>query len=125
MTKKDAPNNVEYPLPDDWRGKVMSKIRLLIKQADPEVIEDVKWKKPTNPAGNLVWYHDGMICTGEIYKIHLRLGFAKGPELKNSDPKGLINSHRAVIIHEEDKIDETAFKDLIRAAVELNSKKAK
>ncbi len=122
MTKKDVSDTVAYTLPTDWRGKVMSRIRVLIKQADPEVVEDVKWKKPSNPAGVLVWYKEGMICTGEIYKKHLRFTFAKGPSLKDYDVKNLINMYRAIIIHEEDKIDETAFKDLIRAAVALNSK---
>lgn len=100
----------------------MAQIRTLIQQADPEVIEDVKWKTPTNPGGVLVWYHGGMILTGEIYKQHLRLSFAKGPLLKAHDPKGLINSYRAIIIHEDDKINEEAFKDLIRTAVTLNLK---
>jgi hypothetical protein len=102
----------------DWRGKAMSRIRTLIKQADPEMVEEVKWRKPSNPAGIPVWYHDGMICTGETYKNHLRLTFAKGSSLKN--PKGLINSYRSMLIHEGDKINEAAFKNLIRAAVALN-----
>ncbi len=123
MVSKDDLNKVEYNLPADWRGDVMTQIRILIKQADPEIIEDVKWKTPSNPDGVLVWYKDGMITTGEIYKKHIRLAFAKGPALKDHDPKGLINSYRAIIIHEEDKINERAFKDLIRAAVALNSKK--
>ena len=104
----------------DWRAKTMSRIRRLIKQADPEVDEEVKWKTPSNPAGALVWFHDGMICTGETFKNHLRLAFAKGPALKEQDPKGLINTYRAIVIHEGGKIDEAAFKDLIRAAVALN-----
>jgi hypothetical protein len=104
----------------DWRGKTLSRIRTLIKQADPEVVEEVKWRKPSNPAGIPVWYHEGMICTGETYKSHLRLTFAKGASIK--DPKGLFNAFRAIIIHESDKIDETAFKEIIRAAVKLNSK---
>ncbi len=122
MANKNISSETTYKLPDDWRGKVMSNIRSLIKQADPEVIEDVKWKTPSNPNGVLVWYHDGMILTGEVYKKHLRLSFAKGPTLKNNDPKNLINSFRAIIIHEEDALDENAFKDLIRAAVALNQK---
>ncbi len=111
---------VDYPLPTDWRGEMMNKIRTLITEADPDMVEEVKWRKPSNPDGNLVWYHDGMISTGEIYKQHLRLTFAKGVELKDRDPKGLINSYRAMLIHEKDKLDEEAFKDLIRAAVALN-----
>jgi hypothetical protein len=104
----------------DWRGKALSRIRILIKQADPRIIEEVKWRKPSNPAGIPVWYHDGMICTGETYQNHLRFTFAKGASLK--DPKGLLNTYRAMVIREGDKINETAFKDLIRAAVALNRK---
>ncbi len=102
----------------DWRGERLAQLRALIKQADPDVIEEVKWKKASNPDGIPVWSNNGMICTGESYKNHLRLTFAKGKSLK--DPKGLFNTYRAIVIHEEDKIDETAFKDLIRSAVELN-----
>jgi hypothetical protein len=104
----------------DWCAKTLSRVRTLIKQADPEVIEEVKWRKPSNPAGIPVWYHDGIICTGETYKNHLRLTFAKGASLK--DPKGLLNAYRAIIIHEVDKINETAFQNIIRAAVKLNRK---
>ena len=103
----------------DWRSKTLSKIRTLIRQADPKIIEEVKWKKPSNPAGIPVWYYDGMICTGETYKNHLRLTFAKGSLIK--DPEGLINSYRAMIIHEGDKINEAAFKNLVREAVALNA----
>jgi len=106
----------------DWREEVMNKIRKLIKEADPEIVEEVKWKIPSNPKGVFVWYRDGMITTGETYKKHLRLAFAKGPELKKQDPKSLINSYRAIIIHEEDELDESAFKNLVKAAVELNKK---
>lgn len=112
-----------YELPEDWRGKVMAQIRELMKQADPEIVEEVKYKTATNPGGVLVWYRNGMISTGEIYKKHLRLTLTKGDRLKEHDPKGLINSYRAILIHEGDKIDETAFQDLIRVAVTLNSKK--
>ena len=105
---------------DDWRGKTLSRIRTLVKQADPKMVEEVKWKKPSNPAGIPVWYHDGMICTGETYKKHLRLTFVKGSSLK--DPKRLFNAFRAIIIHEDDKINEAAFKDIIRAAVAFNRK---
>jgi hypothetical protein len=107
----------------DWRGEKLARIRTLIQQADPEVIEEVKWKKPSNPDGIPVWSHDGILCMGETYTKHLRLTFAKGPSLH--DPNGLINSYRAMIIHEEDTIDEAAFKDLIHAAVELNHKTKK
>ena len=110
----------------DWRGKTLLRIRALIKQADPEVVEELKWRKPSNPAGVPVWYHDGIICTGETYVNHVRLTFAKGASLK--DPSGLFNSslegnvRRAIDIHQGDKVDEAALKDLIRAAVALNLK---
>ena len=110
----------------DWRGKTLSQIRALIKQADPEVVEELKWRKPSNPAGVPVWYHDGIICTGETYVNHVRLTFAKGASLE--DPSGLFNSslegnvRRAIDIHQSDKADEAALKDLIRAAVALNLK---
>jgi hypothetical protein len=104
----------------DWRSERLAQLRALIKQADPDVIEEVKWKKPSNPDGIPIWSHDGIICTGEAYKSHLRLTFAKGAFLK--DPKGLFNAYRAIVIHEGDKINEGAFKELIRTAVELNYK---
>ncbi|MEJ1095583.1 MULTISPECIES: DUF1801 domain-containing protein [unclassified Pseudoxanthomonas] len=113
----------------DWRGETLSRIRALIKQADPEVIEEVKWIKPSNPLGVPVWEHAGIICTGETYKDKVKLTFAKGASL--DDPSGLFNSsldggtRRAIDIHEGDKIDEKAFKALIRAAVELNTSKAR
>ena len=103
---------------DDWRGKTLSHLRTLIKQADPEVVEEWKWR------GVPVWYHDGMICTGETYKSVVKLTFFKGALLK--DPSGLFNSslegnaRRAIDIHEGDEIDARAFKTLIRAAVALN-----
>jgi hypothetical protein len=107
----------------DWRGETLSKVRRLIKQADPKVVEEMKWKKPSNPAGVPVWYHDGMICTGETYKNHVKLTFFKGAQLK--DPKRLFNANlegvrRAIDLHEGDRIDEAAFKALIRQAVALN-----
>jgi len=115
--------NIDYPLPNDWRGEMMAKIRKLFSEADPEIAEEVKWRKPTNPDGNLVWEKNGIISTGEIYKQHLRLTLSKGVELKEHDPKGIINAHRAILIHENDSLDETAFKELIQAAVKLNLKK--
>ena len=108
----------------DWRGATLSKIRDLIKQADPVVVEEVKWRKATNPAGVPVWYHDGLICTGETYKNHVKVTFAKGASL--ADPSRLFNAvlegntHRAIDVHDGEKIDEEAFKALVRAAVELN-----
>ena len=110
---------------DDWRGETLSRLRALIKQADPKVVEEVKWRKPSNPGGIPVWYHDGIICTGETYKTHVRLTFAKGALLKG--PKGLFNASlegnafRAIVIHEGDKIDSRAFMALVRAAVTLNT----
>lgn len=126
MAKRGTSSDIEFKIPSDWRGKAITRIRTLIKQADPGIIEDVKWKTKSNPNGVLVWYHDGMISTGEIYTKHIRLSLAKGPSLKAHDPKGLINTYRAIIIHEDDKIDGAAFKELIRDAVKLNqnSKKA-
>jgi len=102
---------------DDWRGPMLAKLRALIKQADPQVIEEWKWNIP-------VWKHDGMICTGETYKKAVKLTFARGASLK--DPKKLFNSslegntRRAIDFHEGDKIDEKALKDLVKAAVALN-----
>ena len=110
--------------PSDWRGETLSKIRRLIKQADPEVVEEMKWKKASNPDGVPVWSHNGPICTGETYKSAVKLTFFKGAQLK--DPKGLFNSslegnaRRAIDLHEGDEIDETAFAALIREAVKLN-----
>lgn len=103
---------------DDWRGKMLSRIRALIRQADPEVVEEWKWK------GVPVWSHDGMICTGETYKKIVKLTFAKGASL--DDPSGLFNSslegntRRAIDFHEGDQLNEDAFKALIRAAAALN-----
>lgn len=108
----------------DWRGEVLSRLRVLIKEADPEVLEEVKWIKPTNPLGTVTWSHDGLICTGETYKSHIRMTFPKGASL--DDPAGIFNSSldakvwRAINIRDGDKIDEKAFKTLIRAAVALN-----
>jgi hypothetical protein len=107
----------------DWRAKTMSHIRKIIRQADPKITEEVKYKTPSNPDGVFVWSRDGMISTGETYKKHLRLAFAKGPALKKKDPKGLINSYRAIIIHEGDKLHVAAFKKIIRDAVVLNREK--
>ena len=119
----------------DWRGETLSRIRKLIREADPDVVEEWKWVKPTKP-GTPVWSHDGIICTGESYKNHVKLTFAKGASLK--DPARLFNSsldgnvRRAIDIHEAEKVDGSAFKALVRQAVALNgaaksktSKKAK
>jgi hypothetical protein len=110
---------------DDWRGRTLSRVRQLIKEADPEIVEEVRWRKPGNPGGIPVWYHDGLVCTGETYKNHVRLTFAKGASLK--DPKGLFNASlegnalRAIVIHDGDEIDDKAFKALVRSAVALNT----
>jgi hypothetical protein len=113
----------------DWRGEALSKVRSLIEQADPDVVEEVKWRKPSSPDGVPVWSHDGIICTGETYKSRVKLTFAKGAQL--DDPKGLFNasldgkSRRAIDLQEGDEIDEAAFVDLIRAAVALNASAAR
>jgi hypothetical protein len=130
--KKSATTNSESPSRlidarikelDDWRGRALSHVRALIKQADPEVVEEWKWR------GVPVWYHDGMICTGETYKSIVKLTFAKGASLKdasdlfNSSLEG--NTRRAIDLHEGDELDEDAFKSLIRAAVALNRSSAR
>jgi hypothetical protein len=109
----------------DWRGKTLAKVRTIIRQADPEIVEELKWAKQTSP-GVPVFSHGGIICTGETYKSVVKLTFAKGAALK--DPSGLFNSslegnvRRAIDIHEGEKINEAALKELIRAAVALNLK---
>jgi hypothetical protein len=110
----------------DWRGETLARVRALIKEADPDVVEDVKWRKPSNAMlGVPVWEHAGIICTGETYKDKVKLTFAKGASLK--DPSGLFNAslegntRRAIDFHEGDKIDEKALKALVRSAVALNT----
>src|SRR5256714_15669558 len=109
----------------DWRGKTLAKVREIIHQADPEIVEEWKWVKPKSP-GTPVFSHGGIVCTGETYKNVVKMTFAKGGALK--DPSGLFNSslagnvRRAIDIHEGDKINQAALKDLIRAAVALNLK---
>jgi hypothetical protein len=111
----------------DWRGETLARLRALIRAADAEVVEEVKWRKPSNMLGVPVWEHAGIICTGETYKDYVKLTFARGAAL--ADPAGLFNAsldgnmRRAIDIHEGDKIDEKAFKALIRAAVALNTRK--
>jgi hypothetical protein len=108
----------------DWRGETLARIRKLIKEVDPGVTEELKWRKPSNPSGVPVWEHAGMICTGETYKDKIKLTFAKGASL--DDPSGLFNSsltggtRRAIDIHEGEDIDEAAFKALIGEAVAVN-----
>jgi hypothetical protein len=112
----------------DWRGKTLSRLRALIKQADPDVVEEWKWRKPSHP-GVPVWSHQGPICTGETYKSVVKLTFFKGASLQ--DPSRLFNSslegntRRAIDYHEGDEIDEEAFATLVRAAVSLNESSAR
>jgi hypothetical protein len=112
----------------DWRGEMLSRLRALVKEADPEVVEELKWRKPSAPGGVPVWSHDGMICTGETYKNAVKMTFANGASL--DDPSGLFNSslegntRRAIDFHEGEEIDEEALKNLVRAAVALNKSKA-
>ena len=109
----------------DWRGRTLARVRGLIKAADPPVVEEIKWRKPSNPLGVPTWSHDGIICTGETYRDKVKLTFARGASL--DDPSGLFNSsleggtRRAIDIFEGDEIDEAAFRLLVRSAAELNS----
>ena len=131
MKKSDASESASERISEriaelgDWRGETLGRMRKLIKAADPDVIEEWKWAKATSP-GTPVWSHDGIICTGESYKNVVKLTFARGASLK--DPARLFNAsldgnvRRAIDIHEGDKVDEAALKDLIRAAVALNLK---
>lgn len=113
----------------DWRGEMLARVRKLIKEADPKVVEAVKWRKPSNPLGVPVWEHAGIVCTGETYKAAVKLTFAKGASLK--DPSRLFNAslegnvRRAIDFHEGDKIDEKALQALILAAVALNASTAR
>jgi hypothetical protein len=109
---------------DDWRGELLARVRDLIRQAEPDVVEEIKWRKPSNPLGVPVWSHDGIICTGETYKAKVKLTFAKGASLE--DPAGLFNAsldgnvRRGIDLGEGDRIDDEAFKALVRAAAALN-----
>lgn len=108
----------------DWRGEMLTRLRKLIREADPDVVEAVKWRKPSNPSGVPVWEHGGNICTGEIYRNYVKLTFAQGASVAN--PAGLFNAsldggtRRAIDLREGDAIDAAAFKALIRAAVACN-----
>jgi hypothetical protein len=112
----------------DWRGAALARVRRLIREADGDIVEEVKWRKPSNPAGVPVWEHYGILCTGETYKDKVKLTFARGASL--DDPSGLFNSsldagtRRAIDIREGDDIDEAAFKALVSEAVALNVAKA-
>ena len=119
------PMGAQNPKSGDWRAQLLSRLRVLITQADPQAVEARKWKKPSNPNGTPCWYHAGLICTGETYPEVVKMTFAKGAFL--DDPSHLFNSslgggmRRAIDFHEGDKIDAVALKKLIRAAVALNT----
>ncbi|MHA6769351.1 DUF1801 domain-containing protein [Sphingobium ummariense] len=126
MTGTDASALIDEKLAalPDWRGAALARIRALIREADPEVEETVKWRKPSNPSGVPVWEHAGILCTGETYKAYVKLTFAKGASL--DDPAGIFNAsldggtRRAIDIREGETIDEAAFQAMVRAAVALN-----
>jgi hypothetical protein len=126
-TAPNAAKPARSPSRLDWRAETLARVRALIREADPHAIEEVKWRKPSNPAGVPVWSHDGLICTGETYRDKVKLTFARGAALE--DPAGLFNSslegnlRRAIDIREDDKLDAKALKALIRAAVALNTSK--
>ena len=121
-----ANTTVDDSQPTDWRTETLARLRGLIEAAAPDAVEEVKWRKPTNPAGVPAWSQNGLLCTGETYKDKVKITFAKGAALP--DPAGLFNAsldgnaRRAIDFHEGDKIKATAFKALIRAAVALNAK---
>lgn len=132
MSRDDSPSElIDQTIEDldDWRGDTLSRLRTLIHDADPGVVEDVKWRKPSNSMrGVPVWSHEGIICTGETYKDYVKLTFAKGASVP--DPSGLFNSslggkvRRAIDFREDDEIDEAALKTLVQAAVVLNESPA-
>ncbi len=127
MTTKTKTAKAASPR-SDWRRETLARVRKLIEEADPDVVEEAKWKKANNPAGVPTWSHDGIICTGETYRDKIKLTFAQGAALK--DPARLFNAsldagtRRAIDIHEGDKVDEKALKALFRAAVALNAERA-
>jgi hypothetical protein len=129
-SRTSATNQIDARIQElaDWRGEMLARLRAVIMQADPEVVEECKWKKPSNPRGVPVWSHDRMICTGETHKSVVKMTFARGAFL--DDPAGLFNSsldgrlRRAIDFREGDKVNEKALKTLIRAAVALNKAKA-
>lgn len=129
VAKKKALAKGEKVKAGDWRGDVIARARTLIEEADPDVVEETKWKKPSNPAGVPTWSHDGIICTGERYKTHVKFTFARGAALP--DPAKLFNAsleagtRRAIDLREGDTLNEKAFKALIRGAVALNKSKKK
>jgi hypothetical protein len=125
MGEPTAAERIDQRIADlgDWRGETLGRMRRLIRDADPDVVEDIKWVKATSP-GTPTWSHDGIICTGEPYKAVVKLTFMKGASL--DDPAGLFNAslegntRRAIDIHEGEEVDAEAFKDLVRAAIALN-----
>ena len=129
MTEPSASDLIDAKIAslDDWRGATLARVRALIREADPNVVEEVKWRKPTNPAGVPCWSHDGLVCTGETYKDKVKLTFANGAAL--DDPARLFNAspdagtRRAIDLREGDRLDEPAFKALIRAAASLNAER--
>jgi hypothetical protein len=131
VAKKSSSGSIDARIEDlgDWRGRTLSRVRTLIQQADPEVVEEVKWRKPSNPMGVPVWSHDGILCTGETYRDKVKLTFSKGAALE--DPAGLFNAgfggntRRAIDLREGDDLDEKAFKALVRGAVALNASSAR
>ena len=128
MKKGQAKGDPSQPseAPANWRGELLSRLRALIMEADPEIIEERKWVKPSNPAGVPTFSHDGLVCTGETYKSTVKMTFARGASL--ADPSGLFNSsregntRRAIDFREGDEVDAEALKALIRAAVALNTR---
>lgn len=127
MSDDDAGETIDAIIAElgDWRGDLLAKVRSLMKEADPDIVEEIKWRKQSNPLGVPTWTRDGIICTGESYKDKVKLTFAKGASL--DDPTGIFNAsldagtRRAVDLHEGAELDEAAFKDLVRAAVALNA----
>lgn len=131
MAKSDAGGQIDAKIASlgDWRGETLSRMRKLILESDPDIIEEVKWKKPSNPAGVPTWSHGGVLCTGETYRDKVKLTFARGAAL--DDPAGLFNAsldagtRRAIDIREGDEVDAEAFKALVREAMQLNVSKAR
>ncbi len=127
-TSPSQPIDAQLTEPTDWRGEMLVRLRTLITRAVPDVVEEVKWRKPSKPEGVPVWSQGGILCTGETYKDKVKLTFAKRASL--DDPAGLFNSsldgntRRAIDLHEEDTLDEKAFQELIRAAAALNASAA-
>jgi hypothetical protein len=125
-TPEDASSLIDAKIAGlrDWRGKMLARVRALIKEADPEVVEEVKWRKPSNPSGVPTWSHAGIICTGETYQDKVKLTFARGAALV--DPSGLFNAsldagtRRAIDLREGDEVDSDGFKALVTAAVKFN-----